>query len=804
MTRNQIASSLSPFLKTAVALVAASGLATGCGGGGSAPGENVPHPLVRQFSPTMSPINIDTGQANPTYTDGMLLGSTDPSYPGKIVIFFQTATKLDPASVFIGGNPALGIDLSALQILQYIPGTGNIPLAPATNGVVIQDDRIIFTPATLPLPNGQYSIGVFANLKSIEGDPVDKTPVFHSFNVGIADTIAPVVVVTNPVNAATGIGAGVAPPAAQPGQTNVADVRTTIFGPTSPDVIIRMSETIDSATISPNTVVVVDAGAVAAVPPVIPPEPGFPKLKSLLDGSSLPSNGFEIIWRADAQVGGLPFGTQVQVTVIGSDAGLNAAPIRDRSGVRLAVSYVFQFQTIAPPVLPENPEPEYAIYWSASDRVGVLDTVNQKTIADVFTGASTVTTIPRNVLPNRTDQITTKTTLGLSFDPLEISVDGRTDGLSCHTFAYIQSAQSGQVVIMNTRTSLPAALINTPSPGGLTNQTGGGQAVNQLLVTNSSANTWTAFDIGNITPGRQFLSGPIYVSEVEGTGNTPRAITITAPTTGNYNHDFAGYTGPGTPMILYADFTDGVLNTTNLGATEPVKAFALGTNASPNDVSVTPCFTPIGIPPYMFAAVSEGGLPGDGKVGYYMAGIGCATGISTNGRPDSLVGELPGLDAPAGLDEVVNFTADGRLFIVAESGSATSQIDTLGLAPSATLASPPRIIRSFKTGANPVAIAHVPSWFNPGNGAFICRLFTLGCPSKPVAYVPAPCWYAGTEQYPRPGIDNDGSGTESITSYVCARGAGRIDVLNSTTGGKDFYSPIIIPGVRYVASTGSQ
>ena len=58
---------------------------------------------------------------------------------------------------------------------------------------------------------------------------------------------------------------------------------------------------------------------------------------------------------------------------------------------------------------------------------------------------------------------------------------------------------------MNTRTSLPVAIINTPSPGGLSNQTGGGQAVNQLLVTNSSANTWTAFDLSNITPGRQFL-----------------------------------------------------------------------------------------------------------------------------------------------------------------------------------------------------------------------------------------------------------------------------------------------------------
>lgn len=798
MTRNGI-------FPMAATLVAINSLLTGCGGGGNISGSpasaNVPHPLVRQFSPTMSPINIDTGQANPTYTDGNLLSSTDPLYPGKICVFFQSKTKIDPKSVFIGGNPALGIDLSALQILQYIPGTGNVPLAAAN--VQVLDDRIIFTPATLPLANGQYSVGVFANLKSVEGDSVDKTPVFHSFNVGAIDTIAPIVVVTTPINAATGIGAGTPPPAAQPGQTNVASVRTAIFGPTSPDVIIQMSETIDAATINPNTIVAVDAGAAAAVPPVIPPAPGFPKLKSMLDGSSLPSNGFEIVWRADPQTGGLPFGTQVQVTVVGSDGGVNAAPIRDRSGVKLATSYVFQFQTVAPPQLPQNPEPEYAIYWSASDRVGVLDTVNQKEIAAVFLGQQT-TPIQTNVIPTRSDAITTKSTLGLSFDPLEISVDGRTDGASCHTFAYIQSAQSGEVVVMNTRTSLPAAIINTPNPGGLTNQTGGGQAVNQLLVTNSSANTWTAFNVGSITPGRQFLTGPIFISEVEATGNTPRAITITSPVTGNYNRDFNGYTGPGTPMILYADFTDGVLNTTNLGTKKPVKQFALGTGASPNDIAVTPCFTPFGIPPYMFAAISEGGVPGDGKVGYYMAGVGCQTGTAVNARPDSLVGELPGLDAPAGLDEVANFSGSGAFFVVAESGSQASQIDTLGLSISNTLAAPPRIIRSFKTGANPVAIAHVPSWFNPGNGAFICRLFTPGCPTKASVFTPPPCWYSGTEQYPRPGLDNDLSGAESIISYVCARGAGRIDALNATTGGKEFYSPIPVPGIRFVASTGSQ
>jgi len=806
------------FLRTTVALALVTGLAAGCGGGapGSPTGNNVPHPVVVQFSPTMSPINTDTGQANPTYTDGALTVNTDPAYPGRIVVFFQGTTQLDPGSAFIGGNPALGLDLSAIQFLQFIPGTGNIPLVPATNGVQVLDDRIIFTPATLPLPDGQYSVGIFANLKSVEGDPVDKTPVFASFTVGFADTIAPIVVTTVPVNGASGVGAGAAPPTPQPGQTNVADVRTRIFGPTSPDMLIRFSESIASSTVSTNTIQVVDAGAFipgGGAPPAIAPAPGFPKLKSLLDASSLPSNGFEIVWRADATQGGLPFGTQVQVTVVGSDGGANTAPIADRSGRQLLLSYVFQFQTIAPPNLPENPEPEYGVYYSASDRVGVIDTINQKEIALTFRGLQT-TPIIQNVLVDQNDRITTKQNLGLSFDPLEISVDSRTSGASCHTFAYIQSFQSGQIVVMNTRTSLPVALINTPSPGGLSNQTGGGQAANVLVATNSSANTFSAFDVNNIAPGLQVLTGPIFVSEVSPTGNTPKSISITAPVNGAYNREYV-FGGPGIPVIFITLFTDGVLTTTNLGTGQAIKQFALGSNAFPNDISVTACYQPSPFEPVlMYAAISEGGsgIPGDGKVTYYTAGPGCGTGLSNNARPDSLTGELSGFDAPAGLDEIFTFSATGAFFALAESGSTKNQVVTLGMAPSTTRATGPRIIREFATGANPVAVAHRPSVVTPLQAGQICTLFSVipPCPTKGIAFTPPPCWYTGTEQVVAPfsinfgGSQDDNTGAPSVDLYVCARGAGRVDVIDSVSGTRNFYSPVSIPGVRYVATTASQ
>ena len=807
---------MDPIRRVAAALLFAAGAAlpvAGCGGGGpggSPASANVPHPLVRAFSPAMSPIDFNTGQANPTYTDGFLTVSTDPAYPGQIVVFFQAGTAIDKNSVFIGGNPALGLDLTAFQVLHYIPGTGNVPLPYSQVDVVNptsagEEARIVFTPALLPLADGQYSVGVFANMKSTQGDSVDKTPVFHSFTVGVADVIDPVVVVTTPNNNAQGVGAGVPPPAPPSGapSSSIADVRTAIFGPTSPDIVIRFSESIAAASVTPSTVGAVNASAFVpggGAPPAIAPAPGFPKLKSQLDQSSLPSNGFEVVWRADPAFGGLPFGSQVQVTVVGSDGGANASPIQDRSNNPLAVSYVFQFQTIAPPHLPENSEPEYSVYFSTSDRVGVIDTINQHEVAAVFLGTQTGQILLNVVVP-RSDQISTKATLGAKFDPNEISVDTRTNGATCHTFAYIQSFQSGQIVIINTRTSLPVALLDTPSPGGVTSQTGGGQAANVLVATNSSANTFTVFNIAAIHTGTQFLDAPITIQQVAATGNTPKAISITNASTGAYNRDFLT-TGPGVPIIMYADFTDGVVNTTNLGKSKPVKQFALGTGASPNDISWTPCFGPPAIPPIIFAAITEGGKPGEGKVAYYIAGPGCATGVTANNRPDSLVGDLSGFDAPAGLDNIFPVSTL-PFFAMAESGSTANRLVTLGTSGAGNL---PSIVAAYDTGANPVAVAHVPSWFPPPV-SFICSPpGAPGCPAGPFS-----CIYDGTFQAP---TQPDFSGAPSTYLYVTVRGAGRIEVMNFTTGARPVTpdrSPkappadkIAIPGVRYAGTSCSQ
>lgn len=801
----------SPVLRVpCLPLVAALLVSAGCGGsgalGGSPAGNHVSAPLVRGFSPVASPIDLDTQQQTPTFTDGMLTVSTDPSYPGKIVVFLQTDTQLDPATVFAGGRPEMGLNASALQITRYVPGTGNVNLALAD--VRVEADRIVCTPAGLPLPDGQYGVVVNAGLRNVEGRALQNAPVLHSFTVGDHDDVAPYVVTTKPANDEIGVGAGAPPPMPQDASQDVADIRTSIFGPASGDVRIRFNEGIAASTVSPGNFKVVDAGwpPAAGPPPPITPAPGFPKLKSVADGDTLPSNGHEVLWRPDALAGGFPFGTIVRITVVGlydseaaadADDGTspdNPAPIADLAGNRMRISYTFRFQTVAPPDLPQNPFPEYAIYWATSDRIGALDSVNQQGLADLFTGVQTFPYgVPRNVIPEFTDTIATSRHIP-GFDPTEISVDGRTNPATCHTWLYVTSPNSGEVVVVNSRTSIPVAILQTPSPGGISNQTGGGQAANVVVVTNASANTLTTFDVSNVTPGTNVLNGPIFVGNVMPTGNTPRAVTISLPTTGLWSRDPFSI-GPPVPLILYADFTDGVVNTAALNGTGPIKQFTLGPNAAPNDIVMTPCF---GQNPILFAAISQGSLPGQGKVSYYVAGPNCTTGFSTTQRPDDLVGDLTGFDGPAGLDEVYP-VGNGAFFVLAESGAQANRVRTLGVEVGA--ANQPRVLNTFEgVGANPVAVAHRASWQQQP------LISALGPPWLSTS---PSCWYNGTQQYiyvpgcPPTGL-YDCTLEPAQAIYICARGAGQISIVDLVTGARDFYSPVHVPGIRTVAGPPTQ
>ena len=771
-------------------------LVTACGGGGSDSSEHIQPPLVRAFSPFMSPIDFNTLQQTPTFTDGDLTISTDPSYPGKIVIYFQADTIIDERSVFTGGRPELGVDLSALSILRFIPGSGNVPLALAD--VTVESDRIICTPAVLPLTDGQYSVGVFKNIRNIDGVALVDGPVFHSFTVGAADGVAPFVVTSSPANNEIGVGAGAPPPTPPTGGADVADVRTNIFGDTSPDVVVRFNEGIQAARINIANFTVIDAGIppaliAAGVNPTIAPAITFPKLKSVGDGATLPSNGHEILWRADPNLGGFPFGTTIEVTVVGAydtqasaDAGGdpdNPSPIADLAGNAMQVSYKFQFLTISPPDLPQNPFPEYAVWWSAADRIGALDTVNQPGVADNFTGAvSYPYGVPRNVVPEFTDTVCNSQNVP-GFEPTELSIDCRTNGGTCTTWIYAMSPNSGQIVVVNSRTSIPVALIDTPQPGGVGNNTGFGAAANVLVVSNSSANTLTTFDLGYVQPGSSFINGPIFIQNVMPTGNTPRTVSVT--TSGAFNRDpFFG--GPPAPIVMYADFTDGVVNTAFIQSDGPVTSINLGPDSAPNDICMSPYIAPPGL---FLAAISQGGLPGEGQVAYYISGPGGTTGISSGITADSIVGSLTGFDGPAGLDMVLPVSPTAW-WALAESGAAANRVRTLGLGTGTF--NTPRIVETFEeVGANPVAVAHPCAWSRSMCIDFLDAIPV--CSNHPW------CFYNNTEQQLfLPALD------PAQDLYICARGASQVTVVNMVTGNRDFYSPVSIPGIRDISTPASQ
>jgi hypothetical protein len=367
----------------------------------------------------------------------------------------------------------------------------------------------------------------------------------------------------------------------------------------------------------------------------------------------------------------------------------------------------------------------------------------------------------------------------------------------------VMSPSSGEIVIVNTRSSLPVAIIKTPSPGGISNQTGGGQAANVLCVTNSSANTLTIFDVNQIRTGTTFLVGTVFVQKVTTTGNTPRAVAITLSLTGDWERDpFQG--GPPIPMIMYVDYTDGVVNTKTIHSDKPVYTKQLGAASSPNDVAFTPCYIPcFGCPVIMYAAITIGGNAVlEGKVAFYVAGPGCGTGNTIPIRPDAVIDDIGGLDAPAGIDETFSIAAQAagveNFFIVAESGSQMNAATSIGpiVGNINTPRSPEIRARYRNIGANPVALAHRPAWTFP----------LIGVAGSLTCYFPPPppgCVYKGTEQcLVAASLDQTLGVCQDI--YVCCRGGGIVQVIDLTTGLRQLDSPIAIPGVRFLASLSSQ
>ena len=197
------------------------------------------------------------------------------------------------------------------------------------------------------------------------------------------------------------------------------------------------------------------------------------------------------------------------------------------------------------------------------------------------------------------------------------------------------------------------------------------------------------------------------------------------------------------------------------------------------------------------AAISQGGLPGEGQVAYYISGPGGTTGVSSGITADSIVGSLTGFDGPAGLDDVLPMGNNQAWWAMAESGADANRVRTLGLQIGAF--NQPEIINTFEqVGANPVAVAHPSAYLLP----CIDWPFAPPPPFGPCLWRPVPsCWWNGTREVAQY-LDTSMGAAQQL--YICARGASQVTVVGLLTGTRDFYSPVSIPGVRTIASPATQ
>ncbi len=232
-------------------------------------------PVVTGFSP-----------AGPL-TDGMLTATADPKYPGTIVVLFGPPK---PGEIIdrLEGQGHLG---EMFQVLRMVPGTGSVPVG--ISRMDVRADRVVMTPARLPLEDGQYSVVV--NFPE---------PAFHSFTVGPKDEVPPEVVLVTPAMGATNI-----PTTAR-----------------SAEVVIRFTESVDPASVNATSVRVEGGG----VP--IAPAPGYPTVRI-----GLPAKGFEVVWLAEGD--GLPPSSRVRAVVEG---------VRDRAGNALEKPFAWEFTTAGP------------------------------------------------------------------------------------------------------------------------------------------------------------------------------------------------------------------------------------------------------------------------------------------------------------------------------------------------------------------------------------------------------------------------------------------------------------------------
>ena len=289
-----------------------------CGGGSTDPivPDGLP-PTVVQFSPPYAPYDFGTGDQAAVFTNPDLTVGTDPAFPGQIVVFFRTDAALDESSFYVGGNPSLGPDNDAVQLLYLVAGSGWVPVVTT---LTVGADHLAFTPGAsfTPLRVGSYRIEVGTVGLDVEGLAVAPAPVFHAFYV-TTDVDAPHAVATSPA----------------------PDTLDVPHGPASPDIVIRFGESILSSSVTGLTIEVFDVTAIVSTTQLAPAA-GYPRLQVEDDAATLPSNGHVVVWRAQ---GGFPPDAILRVRVRGVAGGMSPQVIEDLNANEMVDDYTYRLFT---------------------------------------------------------------------------------------------------------------------------------------------------------------------------------------------------------------------------------------------------------------------------------------------------------------------------------------------------------------------------------------------------------------------------------------------------------------------------
>jgi hypothetical protein len=608
--------------------------ALGCGGSVGGPNSTDPSVGVRLIVQRSLPTNNQEVLSS-------LADAGEEQDAGKITLTFSE--QVDPLTILDANNAFNGLtsDVNILNsAFQRVPGTPSIT---GPRGNILE-----FVPAGGVLPNGQYTVTVTRDVKSFDGSQLNQgIRDYHSaFTVG-ADTYNPVIRNTFPA----------------PAQKDVAK--------TSP-IIVTFNESLNSATVNSGTFTVVDGGT-------NPPTP-------IAGVVALSADGFDIVFTPDP-ANPMPPNATIVVTISAGLAGVTDAIGNPFDGDLTTPAsfdnYVFQFETVKEPPLPNAPVTfnantgDAAVYYGTDDgRVGVLNE------APFTTGGSVDLSLWGNGNPIQYGEsfLMLNNHLGR---PGEIVVDRRFHPTTGHSWFYVIDEENRAVHIMASMTCrLVHSWADLPDPAGLA------ILPSTLYVTNFANDSITAIDIGQVSPvgtlgASDLLKGLSAFDKRNDLtiGRGPRGVA----------HSLAAN------LLFTANQLENSCTVVDSANFKVNTSFPIGTN--PQDVATTPNYPGVGY--FAFISCLGGGQDEDGSVSLYW------------NVPNGLQANITGFKNPKG----IAFDNNISVWVANSGGDTISRLTLTIVGGGFAQTVLPTIDATVTTGRNPVDVTVEPYWPSRGSAA---------------------------------------------------------------------------------------